>query len=74
MSGDFVNRLKRSLTLDKDTGWIFGVCAGAANYWHTDVAVVRVGVVIAALFIPKIVIATYLVAWLVLDDRSVSRD
>ena len=74
MSGDFMNRVKRRIQLDKDNGWVFGVCAGLANYWRIDPAIVRVGVLVAGLFLPKIVIASYLIAWLILDDRSLMRD
>jgi phage shock protein PspC (stress-responsive transcriptional regulator) len=68
---DLLTRVRTKWHLDKDNGWIFGVCAGLANCLHTDPAIVRVGVAVAGLFFPKIVIATYLVAWLILDDRSV---
>ncbi len=71
MTNDFVNRLKRHVQLDKDNGWFFGVCAGLANYWQLDATFIRVGVLVAGLFFPKIVIATYLIAWLILDERSV---
>lgn len=71
MSNDFVERVKNRFHLDKDNGWIFGVCAGLANTLHLDAAIVRVGVVVTGLFFPKLVIAAYLVIWLVLDDRSV---
>ncbi len=74
MSNNFINRTFRRIHLDKDNGWFFGVCAGAAHYCHIDPAIVRVGVLVAGLFLPKIVIAAYLVAWLVLDDRSVARN
>jgi len=63
----------RKLNLDQDNGWILGVCAGLANYLKTDYAVVRVATVVAALFAPKIVVATYLVAWLVLDRGTTLR-
>jgi phage shock protein C len=56
------------VTLDSKEGWIAGVCAGLANYLDTDPAFVRVAVVISALFLPKLTVAAYLVAWLVLDD------
>lgn len=71
MSNDFINRVKQRVQLDKDNGWIFGVCAGISNYWGLDATFLRVGVVVTALFIPKVVIASYLIAWLVLDNRSV---
>ncbi|MEM7099399.1 MAG: PspC domain-containing protein [Pseudomonadota bacterium] len=74
MAEEYVNKIRKHIRLDKETGWILGVCAGLASYWRIDTAIVRVGATIAALFFPKIVIASYLVAWLLLDDRSVSRD
>ena len=55
--------------LDSKNGWLFGVCAGLALKLRTDPAIVRVGVIIAGLFVPQITIAAYLIAWLVLDDR-----
>ena len=57
------------LTLDKKNGWIAGVCAGLANYLQTDPSIVRVAGVVTALFLPKLMIALYLVAWLLLDDK-----
>ena len=74
MASDYLGRIKRSVHLDKENGWIFGVCGGIANYLRSDVAIVRVGVLIAGLFFPKIVAALYLVAWLVLDDRGRTLD
>lgn len=70
MSNDIFDRVRREFALDKDKGWIFGVCAGAAHYFDLDPAFVRVGVIVSGLFFPKIVIATYLVSWLLLDDRK----
>ncbi len=69
MSNEFVNRIRRRVHLDKDNGWIFGVCAGLANYVQLDPTFIRVGVLVTGLFFPKLVIATYLVTWLILDDR-----
>ena len=58
------------LALDYGQRWIGGVCAGFANYFGIDPAIVRVGLVVTGLFFPKIVIAAYLIAWLVLDRRE----
>jgi phage shock protein C len=69
MANSTINRIRSGLRLDKKNGWIAGVCAGLANYFDTDPAFVRVGVIVTALFLPKIVIAAYLVAWLLLDER-----
>lgn len=74
MSNNYINRTFRRVHLDKDNGWFFGVCAGLAHYCRIDPAIVRVGVLVTGLFLPKIIIAAYLVAWLVLDDRSVARN
>mgnify|MGYP003572559955 CR=1 FL=1 len=67
MANSTLNKIRLKLTLDSRQGWIAGVCAGIANYLKTDPAFVRVAVAICALFMPKVTIAAYLVAWLVLD-------
>ena len=63
-----MDRLRRNLMLDSRNGWIAGVCAGIANFFRTDPAIVRVVTVVAGLFLTKVVIALYLVAWLLLDE------
>ena len=62
-------RPRLNLYLDKRNGWIAGVCAGIANRLRLDPAVVRVAVIVTGLFLPKLVIAAYLIAWLVLDEQ-----
>jgi len=69
MANSTLDRLRRRITLDSREGWIAGVCAGLARYLNTDPAFVRVAVIISALFMPKLTIAAYLIAWLVLDDE-----
>ena len=69
MASDYLGRVRRSIHLDSEQGWIFGVCAGLARYFKTDAAIVRVAFVVTGLFFPKIVAASYLVLWLILDDR-----
>ena len=68
-----LEKLRKHMHLDRDQAWLFGVCAGLANYWHTDPAIVRVGVFVSGLFITKVTTAFYLVAWLLLDDRPRDR-
>ncbi len=70
MASDYFGRFKRSVQLDKENSWVFGVCAGLANFFRQDPAVIRVAVVVCGLFFPKTVAAAYLIAWLVLDDRD----
>ena len=69
MTNSTMNRIRSRLHLDKNNGWIGGVCAGIANYFDTDPAFVRVATIVAGLFLAKLVIAIYLVAWLLLDKR-----
>lgn len=64
-----LSRMKRKIMLDKENAWVFGVCAGLADYLNLDTAIVRVIGIVAALFFPKVMIAGYLVAWLILDEK-----
>ncbi len=69
MAYSALERIRSRLHLEKKNGWIAGVCAGVADYFQTDPALIRVVVIVAGLFLTKIVIAAYLVAWLVLEER-----
>ena len=69
MANSSLNRIRSRIRLDSRNGWIAGVCAGIANFLETDPAFVRVAVAVSALFFPKVTIAAYLVAWLVLDEE-----
>lgn len=66
-------RIRNTLMLDKRNGWIGGVCAGIARTTRTDPAAIRVALVIAGLFLPKLVIAAYLLAWLLLEPHESDR-
>ncbi len=63
-------RLRRRFHLDRRNAWIAGVCAGVADTLRTDPAFLRVGLVVAALFMPRLIIAAYVIAWVLLDDRD----
>lgn len=65
-------RLYRHGRLDRRNAWIAGVCAGVAAALRTDPAFPRVGLVLAALFMPRVAIGVYLVAWIVLHQRDKS--
>ena len=69
MANSTLDRIRARITLDSRAGWIAGVCAGLAHWMNTDPAFVRVAVIISALFMPKLTVAAYLIAWLVLDDE-----
>ncbi len=67
------NRLEEirvKLTRDPKTGWLGGVCAGAARYFNIDPAYIRVGVVIAAVPFTKLTIAAYIIAWILMSERD----
>jgi phage shock protein C len=70
MADSTMNKFREKIRLDSRNGWLAGVCAGLANYFNTDPAIVRVGVIVTGLFVPKLVIAAYLIAWLVLDEET----
>jgi phage shock protein C len=61
---------QRRLALDRRSGMLLGVCAGLARYLRVDALWVRVGAVAAAVFVTKLAVAAYVIAWLVLDDRN----
>ena len=68
-----MNRLERvraNLARDRKAGWIAGVCAGMARYFNIDPAFVRVALVVAAIFAWKVVLAAYVVAWMLLPNRD----
>ncbi len=69
MANSTLERIRSGLHLDKKSGWVAGVCAGIADYFQTDPALIRVIVIVAGLFLTKIVVALYLVAWLILEKR-----
>jgi len=64
---------QRKLCLNRENAWGLGVCAGIADYFSLDPALIRVGAIVGAMFMPKTLIAAYLVSWLVLDDRIIRK-
>jgi phage shock protein PspC (stress-responsive transcriptional regulator) len=71
---DSIPQNPRRLRLDTRAGLIAGVCAGVARWLDTDVSFVRVAVLVSAIFLPKLVLATYLLAWFALDRAEDGRD
>lgn len=67
-----MNSSNARLELDSERAWLGGVCAGLARYLNLDEPIVRVGTVVAALFMPKIMVSAYLISWLILDRRGES--
>jgi len=57
----------RSFRLDKDSGKLFGVCAGIGNYLGIDPLLVRVGFVLGTLFGFGSFILIYLAIALIAD-------
>lgn len=65
-----LERIRTRLARDRKGGWIAGVCAGVAHHFNIDPAFIRVGLVVAAIFAWKIVLAAYVVAWVLLPGRD----
>lgn len=62
-----------SWCLDKENGWIGGVCSGISRVTRADATAIRIGFVLAALLLPKLTIAGYLLAWLLMNPGNNSR-
>ena len=68
MTGSEGNRPKRRLVRRPDEGKIGGVCAGLADYFNTDVALVRAAWVVLSIWPGAVVLGViaYLAAWLLM--------
>ena len=64
------DRIRNRLARDTHNGWLGGVCAGFGRTLNIDAKFLRAGLVILAVFSPKIVIAAYLVAWILLPRSN----
>ncbi len=60
------DRVRSRFARDARNGWLGGVCAGFGRTLNIDPKFLRAGLVILAVLSPKIVIAAYLVAWILL--------
>lgn len=63
-----LDQVRSRFKLDRENRWIAGVCAGLGRTLETDPILIRAGLVIAALLLPKLTTAFYLLAWAVLDE------
>lgn len=64
------DRIRRRLARDTHNGWLGGVCAGFGRSLNIDPKFLRAGLVILAVLSPKVVIAAYLVAWILLPAQA----
>jgi phage shock protein C len=59
-----ISRYKK-LYLDKENSYIYGVCAGIADYMGIDPVIVRIITVVSLIFgVPFVIIGYFLLAWL----------
>ena len=58
---------------DRDNAMLFGVCAGVAHYFDVNVLAVRVATVALALFFFFPTVLVYVVATLLMRERSLDR-
>ncbi len=60
------------LYLDRENGWLFGVCAGIAERFDIDLNVLRLLVALSAVFFTLATIVVYGLAAYVLEDRPLT--
>ena len=60
----------QGLYRDRENGWIFGVCAGLAEYFGLDPTVVRVASVLLSLGSLGTGALVYVVLWCVIPERE----
>ena len=58
---------------DRTDGWLGGICAGIGRFFGFDPIFVRIAAIVLAVFFPKLSIASYLIAWLLLHRREQMR-
>ncbi len=58
---------QRSFRLDRQRAAIGGVCAGMANYFGWDVALVRIAWVVATIFFFGSLLLVYPIIWAIAD-------
>jgi phage shock protein C len=66
------SRACRGLYRDRENGWIFGVCAGLADYLDVPVVIVRVIAGAGLLFFFWITVITYVAATLLLREKPLT--
>ena len=57
------------LYLDRDNAWLFGVCAGVADFFDIDLTVLRAITVLMAIFFTFPMIVIYGLAAMLLRDK-----
>lgn len=62
---EFLRRMHR----DSENGWVFGVCAGLADFFNVNVAGVRLLVAVLAWFLTLPVMIVYIVLAVLMRDR-----
>lgn len=59
---------RKRLTRSRQDNMLGGVCAGVADYFNIDLALVRVLTVVAALFSFGTVALAYVAAWILMPE------
>ena len=59
----------RGLYRDRESGWIFGVCAGLADRFNFRLGTIRVIAVICLLLFFWVTVAIYIAATLIIRDK-----
>jgi len=72
-SHDRIGGRFHGLYRDRDNGLLFGVCAGLAHYFDINVLAVRIAAVVSLLLFFMPTVLAYIVATLLLRERSLGR-
>lgn len=59
---------QRKLYRNRRRGFVGGVCAGLADYFELDIALVRILFVVALIMTLQVALIFYIIAWFVLDN------
>ena len=65
-------RYLSGLYLDRENGWVFGVCAGIADRFGVDLNIVRIVTCLLLVFFTMPTAITYALAAALLSDRPLS--
>ncbi|MEX2125046.1 MAG: PspC domain-containing protein [Woeseia sp.] len=71
-NGTFERRPFRGLYRDRENGWIFGVCAGIADYGNIPVVAVRIVVAAGLVIFSWVTAIAYIAATLLLQEKPLT--
>ena len=64
------NTTRKKFRLNRKDAIVFGVCSGIAQYCGLKAKTVRILTVLVGIFLTKLVIAAYVITWLIADSEE----